>query len=315
MDAHIAIFAAVDAAADSARKLTSFDERYNLRETVEGGARAFDAQLAHAFDRFVDDVRELTRAATTGDEATHTELFRRRHANLCFIERTLAMRASDFPRLARRALSDERRRRLRSMYDTVLTNTLDYARSMQAVNDAVTRCFNDLCRGITTFNTDDTPSRGPTYHRARSCGPRDGGQDFKRNNMDCVAAAAGDKERRAEITRTCYVERLVYDRLYTSILGHDQNMPHRHELRHVERLFQECFPGKAIEVAVSFTGDVATVSIATRNDAGIERLETYNKIDKRVVCDFVEYSRDGRVRREGRKVQSADRPAEWTVAD
>lgn len=315
MDRRPQVLAAIDAAADSARALASMDERYNTRNLVEGGARAFDAQVSHAFDRFVDDVRALQRACAGGlDAAVRLDVFEQRHGSLRRIERALAMRVADLPRLARHGLSDERRRRLRSLYDTTLGKCLAYTESMRALNESVTRSFNALCRGITTFRGDDTPSQGPIYHRSKSCGPR---ERDKASHMDCVTAHASDRARRAEHARNCYVERLLYNDLYEAMLGRGQDMPHRYELRTVERLFQECFPGKAVVTALSFAGDVTTVHVTTLSNGAAESVETYNTMgDGRVACDWVEYDpATGGVIREASKVQSFDGgPTAWQPA-
>ena len=176
------------------------------------------------------------------------------------------------------------------------------ASKLKAVNESVTSSFNDLCRGVTTFRGDTPLPRGPAYHREGSCGPRDRDR----------AAPAEDRARRARNARNCYVERLLYDRVYEILLGHKQDMPHRYELRSVERLFQECFPGEAIDVSVAFDGDVTTVVVTTIVDGAARSIETYNKIGDAVACDVVERDRAGRVQREASRVQTFETgPAEW----
>ena len=305
MDARARTLVAVDVAAESARKLLSLDERYNTRELVAGGARAFDAELSHAYESLVDDAKALQRASHSLEARDRLEVFRLRYGALRALERALAMRPSDLPRLARNGgMSNDRRRRLRSLYDTVLTNTLRFADTMRDLNTSVTSGFNDLCKGITTFRGDALPARGPIYHRAHSC------------HMNCVVSPPDDVARRAENARSCYVERLLYDRVYEAVLGRDQDMPHRYELRTVERMFQECFPGKAVDVSLAFAGDVATVRVTTIAGGAAESVEVYNKIGDRVACDLVEY--DGSGGRPGRvatKVQSYDSgPARWAAA-
>jgi hypothetical protein len=113
-----------------------------------------------------------------------------------------------------------------------------------------TRVFDNFIRGVTYF-ADEDPRRGvpsPIYHRLYSCGPRD------------PAHREGSRGHRIE---RCYVERLIYDAIYSHLslrfptsatqtfAGQDEGHLFRLDLTKAD--FATCFPDVEIDVQLHFT--------------------------------------------------------------
>lgn len=165
-----------------------------------------------------------------------------------------------------RDVPDAIRGAVRSYMDRVFTTLLhDEWRSSITL---ATEVFERFIRGITYFKSQepDNSSVHPLYHRLYSCG--DGAHAFREAHLRCRAAHMTVRERDEVKTRiqTCYIERLIYDRIYTELSsrialsrGTAGNAPrsqddghHRFIRESVERDFDTCFPGIRILVHVRF---------------------------------------------------------------
>lgn len=158
------------------------------------------------------------------------------------------------------------RRAVRSYMDRVFTTLLHG--DWRSTITLATEVFEGFIRGITYFKSQepDNASVHPLYHRLYSCG--DGTHAFREAHLRCRAPHMTVRERNDVKTRiqTCYVERLIYDRIYTELSsrialsrGAAGNAPrsqdeghHRFIRESVERDFHTCFPGIRILVHVRF---------------------------------------------------------------
>lgn len=124
-----------------------------------------------------------------------------------------------------------------------------------------TLVFDEFIKGITFFADQvDAVSMyaRPLYHRFYSCGP--GSPSLRTNHSQCRDSGMGVKERQEVKARTerCYIERLLYDRLYTEMPLHDPvgspgNVPRSQFLREsTERDFNTCFPNIRIMVTLKY---------------------------------------------------------------
>ncbi len=170
---------------------------------------------------------------------------------------------------------------LRSPMDRVFIATLRDEWQRQPTH--VTKTFEAFIRGITYF-ADQQPDptaavRHPLYHRLFACG--DGSQAFRTTYLRC-RDVMGEHERddvNARIRR-CYIERLIYDRIYVQQgmrvpvtspgdVPRSQDAGHTRHLRESTEVdFQTCFPGIRLRVDVQF--GVRDMPVACR----ITRLRT-----------------------------------------
>jgi hypothetical protein len=119
-----------------------------------------------------------------------------------------------------------------------------------------------FCQGITYFKNNAGIDAIPFYHRNNSCGSR-----LNRNNMN-------DKF----FVKNCYIERMIYDQIYNYVF-HEQDLGHVHELKLVERKYQEFYKNERLIITVSFSQDQLypnQLIIMTLNDDGIKN-EIYTK--------------------------------------
>lgn len=98
-----------------------------------------------------------------------------------------------------------------------------------------TKIFNKFMKGITYFAGQNVfNTKQPIYHRNVSCLARDNVNKFQEK----------DKER----VLLCYLERLIYDRIYTEVNKESQNQAHLNELHQNLILFQQYYPDTNIEI-------------------------------------------------------------------
>lgn len=173
---------------------------------------------------------------------------------------------------------------IRSFYDRIFTNKLGLGRR---VPKPVTRLFEQFIRGITYFQNQvsDEPYT-VVYHRLEACGPGD--DAYRRLHQQCTDDMP--QQRRSEIRRkieTCYIERLIYDRIYKEItlhfpnIGsetHEQDQAHRDRLEIVKADFKSCFWNLDIDVDIKFDMHMPYELTITRTIRGqFASSETYTK--------------------------------------
>ena len=130
-----------------------------------------------------------------------------------------------------------------------------------------TRVFNQFIKGITYFE-DENPVESPFYHREASCESKAVHIDAKFSKPDSL-----------DSLQKCYIERLIYDKLYSYFL-HEQEVRHLKELIVVERYFQQHFQYITIHVNIQYDIDsypykCIVTTYDEKND--VLTLETYTK--------------------------------------
>lgn len=157
----------------------------------------------------------------------------------------------------------------RQVHDILFTECLGIKVPRKRFANLATQLATKLCEGLTYFANDTGIQEVPFYHRDTSCGPKD------RRNMS-----------RKEFVRMCYIERLIYDAVYTFVF-YEQDVKHLIELRNIERLFQDHFKGHDITVKVSASDDLHPdiVFITSINPLYIlPAIERYVKNNDRIEC-------------------------------
>ncbi len=120
----------------------------------------------------------------------------------------------------------------------------------------ITKTFKEFIMGITFFHhPQDNSMLMPVYHLMTSCGPYTD-QNYATFHR-CYANNPNQAEAEQRI-KTCYVERLIYDRMYKNMTlffpntrnhtRHAQDRGHRNWLQQTNKDFQTCYPKTVIRV-------------------------------------------------------------------
>jgi hypothetical protein len=208
---------------------------------------------------------------------------------------------------------------IRSIHDKLFIKTLAFGKHTPL---GITRRFETFLKGITYFSKDfvEIGKDIPIYHRLASCGPY-----VKTANFKCASDMQKNEIRKTKKRiETCYLERLVYDRLYrdqTLFFPEKGNKDKAHEdwLKQTKDEFKTCFPNTNIEVLLEYDtqGKYPTKLIVTRykNDK-IANIQEYEKV--LVYNDGWEYDIDVKctLRKNNitkMKFQSFNKESKWKV--
>lgn len=111
-----------------------------------------------------------------------------------------------------------------------------------------TRIFNNFIRGITFFNKEKVyDTRQPVYHRKGSCSKK-GTPNTKCLNQNSKA----DTKTKANEIRKCFIERLVYDEIWTQIVHSSQDLQHLQWLEDTRKSYISCFPNSSISIDIQY---------------------------------------------------------------
>jgi hypothetical protein len=125
----------------------------------------------------------------------------------------------------------------------------------------ITHMFEKFIKGITYFSDQPLSKRTPAYHRLFSCGY--GTYAFREHYLQCTSMdKKEDRDARKKRVTTCYIERLIYDRLWKHgnlhfpQLGTEESTPqdegHQHFIEITQKDFQTCFPHTDIQVEIEY---------------------------------------------------------------
>jgi hypothetical protein len=118
-----------------------------------------------------------------------------------------------------------------------------------AVIDArqqLTQMFKEFMKGITYFNGDTLFEQNqPIYHRNVSC-PRGGQPNQSCNNL------ATNPATNPEHVQRCYLERLVYDSIWTEIMQAPQDERHLRWLSDTRDAYLACFPNCDLDIQMDY---------------------------------------------------------------
>jgi hypothetical protein len=108
-------------------------------------------------------------------------------------------------------------------------------RNVQIINEKkrVTGLFNNFIKGITFFSNEiPYDTNQPAYTKRGS------------KNTECL-------EQRD--IRNCYIERLIYDDIWTTIIHSSQDINHISWLEETKKAYEKCFPGNELFCKVEYT--------------------------------------------------------------
>ena len=174
----------------------------------------------------------------------------------------------------------------RTIHDKIFTNILKLDKYMVL---GITQVFEDFIKGITYFSDEiENKKKIPIYHRAASCG--NSSKDFKKKYLQYYN---DNNELTLEIKKRhiskCYLERLIYDKIYLNSilffpkgLNNDelkQNNGHIFQIKERAKNFNECFLGLQIEIELFYELGLPSYLIIKYIKNGIiEKIENYSKI-------------------------------------
>lgn len=148
-------------------------------------------------------------------------------------------------------------------------------------NRKVTNTFNNFIMGITYFEGDHVFDKfQPAYHRTSSCPPR---------NMPNKKCTFTDNINRMVVER-CYLERLIYDKLWYALMGTHQDIKHMEWLENTKMAFLSCFPDTTIDIELTFQERnpiMLTISKSIGKKTTLERyIHPYDTMENKYI-DFV----------------------------
>ena len=197
-------------------------------------------------------------------------------------------------------VQDVKTRESRGIYHRLFQQLL----SLNVLTLRTTRIFNDFVKGITYFySQQNLNANALIYHRPESCGPF--GQAGQ-NELRCKNERLSEHEmnRRKNKVFTCYLERLIYDELYTREELSDsnqhvdgfsestQNSGHQNALKIMKTFYESCFPGSTLKIQIDYgirgLPEVLNTIITNR---GVLHTETFQRsLFCNPVTDVVTYS-------------------------
>lgn len=148
--------------------------------------------------------------------------------------------------------------------------------------------FSRFIKGITLFQRDVNATLGyPPYHRDNSCGSSS--MDFYEKFHITSDMSVRKATNRKNALRMCVIERMIFNAIYKFLLGR-QEPRHLAELKNVERMYQDYFPGHRLTIDVDMSQDrvdpTFMVILDTYDDDKFCLEETYQKADnsEEVMC-------------------------------
>ncbi len=180
-------------------------------------------------------------------------------------------------------LNQDDRTNFRSAYDKVFKGAFNIQNFDNYILKFPTKIFTEFIKGITYFENEHESER-PIYHRSVSCGPK----------LQSNAQKFGVKMSRSKKAhlRRCYVERKIYDEIYTRIV-HSQEVRHLKELRKIENLYQTEIPNEHLNINIEFRNSIYPVSVIISwfDNQGLQVVDKFvksysrvNEYSDRVLC-------------------------------
>ena len=164
-----------------------------------------------------------------------------------------------------------------SLHNIIFKSSLIILKPSTYFKSLATIIFNKFVKGITYFSNDDVP-QNIVYHREQSCGSKT--KSVAEKFSEKISQSDLDKLRIKSIVRICYIERLIYDKIFFTVF-HFQDPEHLIELRKMEIMYDKYFPFENIYVDdVHFTDEKVypeKVTITTRNNINIQKNRRIHK--------------------------------------
>lgn len=144
--------------------------------------------------------------------------------------------------------------KLRSCCDRLFRTILNIKQPKKRFASLPTDLSTEFCKGITYFkNETHGDDEQPFYHRDASCGSKRFTASEKFHQLHSNTNV--DILRKKTYSRRCYLERLIYDVVYTNTFHH-QDIGHLHELQIMERIHDCYFPSDCLNIHIDFVDGI-----------------------------------------------------------
>lgn len=183
-------------------------------------------------------------------------------------------------------LSGYNSQKARSLHDKIFVNIF---RMNSHIPLGITRVFEEFVKGITYFsNEEENKKKIPIYHRVASCG--NSSIHFRNQYLKCYSTnLPEDVELKRKHIFKCYLERLIYDKMYKHLTFNfqsgpfyqnlEQNEGHQFQLSERAHDFNTCFIGVQLKIDLIFDGLFPTIlQIEYVKNGIIIKKETFEKI-------------------------------------
>ena len=139
----------------------------------------------------------------------------------------------------------------RMYHDKIFTNIFKLDKYMPL---GITKIFEEFIEGITFFSNEaELIKKVPIYHRVASCGKSNA--DFQKKYLKCFGTNSPENiEIKKKHIIKCYIERLIYDDIYSKLLNQNkhQNEGHQFQLDETSKNFNSCFLGINITIKLLY---------------------------------------------------------------
>ena len=154
---------------------------------------------------------------------------------------------------------------LRSLHDSLFIRILNIRVPRKRFARLATFLATRFCQGITFFANNGGRN---------SCGPLSG---INRTNKYFV--------------KNCYIERMIYNYIYNHVF-YEQDIGHMHELKNIERIYQDFYKNENLAIQVIFSSDQLhphqlIITTTKLNDQPI--VEIYTKPYDTEIVDCIKY--------------------------
>jgi hypothetical protein len=152
---------------------------------------------------------------------------------------------------AKQFLDVNKLKECKSVHDVLFNSIFGISKPDEYFKFLPTIIFNEFVKGITYFQ-DDHNVDNPVYHRDASCGDKklNSNQKF---SID-ITNSNISKLRKKKLTKTCYLERLIYDKIYLNVF-HVQDLAHLNELKLMEILHDDYYRHYSLNCEIKFSED------------------------------------------------------------
>jgi hypothetical protein len=169
----------------------------------------------------------------------------------------------------------------------------------------ITEIFTEFVKGITYFKKEEQELRRPIYHRDKSCGTKNLMTIYKFRKT--LYGPTQDK-----MVERCYIERIIYDKLYNHIL-HIQDFEHEFELLTVSRIFQDYFPNIRLNISIDYSDIYYPTKLTiiiknANNDKIIEKYEYIKNKNSKIINGHMVINNQ-----HYHKIQTYDLEEEWKL--
>ena len=145
----------------------------------------------------------------------------------------------------------------------------------------VTKIFNEFVKGITYYNNEKLHDNNqPIYHREGACSKKG------LANIPCVTGnLQNTRKKKANDIRKCYIERLIYDNLWTRLIFSSQDIDHIKWLDDTKNAYKTCFPDIELHIDIVFDEENNIPYCLTVYEGDVQ--EIYEKPYDKSIHDYI----------------------------